>query len=257
MLFNLSCLSVSVFICYTLLYYVSKLIVVCMNGLYNTIRIRKYLVFNFLFVCIWVFVSMLLVQRNFMESILETSYNHNIFVHFFISKSLMFDYKILIIYLCLVLSMLCLHILSVIDCIFKYVPNILLFLLFLISNIIYYLMNDFYDGYPFLVIGIVYVCYFMLHLFAKNEKLGQADIWVIACIEILLESFFNGFYYIFEVLICASLIGIFFNLVVLKKKYKENDSLDSTILSNISKIQLPFIPFLMFSFIIVSVLHVA
>ncbi len=268
MLSNISYFLVSVFFCYALLHIFSSFFITHMQPKFKMYQTNKrYMFLNFIFVCLWVFVAISLTQKNIIESNLDIDRRYNVFIDFFLNKFTIFQTSgSIFLYLCLICSLIYLHTLSIIDCIFKYVPNILLFLLFVFSCIVYYIASNFYDGYPFLSIGIAYVFHFALHLFGDKEKLGQADIWVIACLAILLESFFNGFYYyIFEVLVLASLIGILFNLIKLKKEIKKYNSVKNELnntcynkqLEHAKDMQLPFIPFLAFSFMCVSMFHAA
>lgn len=187
-------------------------------------------------------------------------------------------------YICFML----LHILSMLDFYTQRVPNILLAILFICANILYYLTHHYYDSYPFSVLGIIYGVYFMLHLVGRKQYIGEGDVWIIASLTILLESFFlYQISFIFEVLCLASMMGIFFyyyKVRQIRKKIPILDSKDKDMLKTHScdnnptslqmqkhldysqtfenkhskiNLQIPFIPFLSLSFLCVSVYHVA
>lgn len=182
-----------------------------------------------------------------------TIYNNNIKIYDDTHVELDSIYIIICMLFCFIL----LHVLSVFDLHIKKVPNILLALLFICSNILYFLTHILYNGYPFMVLGIIYGIYFMLHLIGNRQYIGEGDVWIIASLTILLESFFaNEITYIFELLCLASIMGICYYYISLWK-YKRLNRLTK----NCSEIesqakQIPFIPFLSTSFLCVSVWHV-
>lgn len=120
-----------------------------------------------------------------------------------------------------------LHVLSVLDFYMQKVPNILLAILFICANILYYLTHNLYNFYSFCVLGVVYGVYFMLHLVGKRQYVGEGDVWVIASLCIILKSFFAyQASFIFEVLCTASFMGIFYYCLMLCRLKKINN-LDS------------------------------
>lgn len=155
---------------------------------------------------------------------------------------------------CLLVCLVILHTLSVFDFCIQKVPNILLALLFICSNILYLLTHVLYNGYPFMILGIVYGIYFMLHLVGDRQYMGEGDVWIIACLSILLESFFTHEMFIFELLCCASVMGICYYYALLCGKrlglIKDSNQI-------LKSRQIPFIPFLSASFLCVSVWNAA
>lgn len=227
----------------------------------------QFLVFHFLCICGFIiFSSMFLdtIDSQYVATSLAIQFKENR-IEFNSQYAFIFTF-----FFCIIL-----YILSILDWLFLCVPNILLFVLFIISNGIYFFTYGFYDGYPFMILGILYVSYFFIHLFCRHEVLGQGDIWVIASIAICIESFFVEQYeIIFQILICASLLGICLYIWLSKQKKKifakhrstlqhtitHKDSIqhDVTSLSmDADTIQIPFIPLLTLGFIIVGIWHAA
>ncbi|WP_281651735.1 prepilin peptidase [Helicobacter bilis] len=147
--------------------------------------------------------------------------------------------------LCCLIGFVLLHILSVLDFYTQKVPNILLAILFICANILYYVTHELYDLYAFGVLGIVYGVYFMLHLVGSRQYMGEGDVWIIASLAIILESFFAyQISFIFEMLCVASLMGIlyfYFNVWRLKRVRSSGynvkcDNVDSIECDEISKL---------------------
>ena len=147
--------------------------------------------------------------------------------------------------LCCLMGFVLLHILSVLDFYTQKVPNILLAILFICANILYYVTHEVYDLYAFGVLGIVYGVYFMLHLVGNRQYMGEGDVWIIASLAVILESFFAyQISFIFEMLCVASLMGIlyfYFNVWRLKRVRSSGynvkcDNVDSIECDEISKL---------------------
>ena len=147
--------------------------------------------------------------------------------------------------LCCLMGFVLLHILSVLDFYTQKVPNILLAILFICANILYYVTHELYDLYAFGVLGVVYGVYFMLHLVGSRQYMGEGDVWIIASLAVILESFFAyQISFIFEVLCVASLMGIlyfYFNVWRLKRVRSSGynvkcDNADSIECDEISKL---------------------
>lgn len=158
--------------------------------------------------------------------------------------------------ICISTCFVILHVLSVLDFYIKKVPNILLALLFVCSNILYLLTNVVYNGYPFMILGIVYGIYFIIHLIGNRQYMGEGDVWIIACLSILLESFFtHEIKFIFELLCFASIMGICYYYVLLWRCKRLNGLTKDSNETLLQAKQIPFIPFLSTSFLCVSVWH--
>lgn len=158
--------------------------------------------------------------------------------------------------ICVLVCFIILHVLSVLDFYIKKVPNILLALLFVCSNILYLLTNVVYNGYPFMILGIVYGIYFIIHLIGNRQYMGEGDVWIIACLSILLESFFtHEIKFIFELLCFASIMGICYYYVLLWRCKRLNGLTKDSNETLLQAKQIPFIPFLSTSFLCVSVWH--
>ncbi|STQ86514.1 hypothetical protein LS73_003890 [Helicobacter muridarum] len=144
--------------------------------------------------------------------------------------------------------------LSVLDFEFFCVPNILLIALFVTSVGIYYWHTKSFDIYPFAMLGMFYMFFFIVHCFSVKRLLGEGDIWVLAAMFVMLATFFESNYAVgAECIVVASLLGIlaiFSIYAYARYRYGEH-------LSYIYKFKIPFIPFLFIAFILVSLLYVA
>lgn len=160
--------------------------------------------------------------------------------------------------ICILICLVTLHVLSVLDFYIKKVPNILLIILFTCSNMFYLITHDLYNGYPFMVLGIAYGIFFILHLAGNRQYIGEGDIWIIVCLSILLESFFtHEINFIFELLCCASIMAICYYYILLWRYKKINIVAKDSKKAALQVNQIPFIPFLSTSFLCVSVWHAA
>ncbi len=246
MLANLSYFCITALLCCVIWQLLLGFFMVGEMKLYRK-TLKKYFIFHYICICCYTIFAYYMVIKQGYEAI----------VLFDIVNAILPRDSIYIA-ICMLLCLVVLHVLSVLDFYIQKVPNILLVFLFVCSNVLYLLSHDFYDGYPFMILGIVYGIYFMLHVVGRRQYIGEGDVWIIACLTILLESFFAGeIGFIFELLCGASILGICYYYVM---RLKRQDSGNINVVDSNAILQsntIPFIPFLVISFFCVSAWHVA
>ncbi len=193
MLTNILYLCVGILLCFVLWRVVLGFFLV---GLGVSYKIVRYTILHYMLICIYVVFAYIMGLYC---------------INGAIYTDMLYTQDSIFIALCCLMGFVLLHILSVLDFYTQKVPNILLAILFICANILYYVTHGVYDLYPFGVLGVVYGVYFMLHLVGRRRYLGEGDVWIIASLAIMLESFFAyQMSFIFEVLCVASLMGILY-----------------------------------------------
>ncbi|TLE10672.1 prepilin peptidase [Helicobacter bilis] len=227
MLTNILYLCVGILLCFVLWRVVLGFF---LTGLGVSHKIVRYTLLHYMLICIYVVFAYIMGLY---------CINGAIYIDMLYTQDSMF------VALCCLMGFVLLHILSVLDLYTQKVPNILLAILFICANILYYVTHEMYDLYAFGVLGIVYGVYFMLHLVGSRQYLGEGDVWIIASLAVILESFFAyQISFIFEMLCVASLMGIlyfYFNVWRLKRVRSSGynvkcDNVDSIECDEISKL---------------------
>lgn len=236
---------------------------------------KRAMIWQYLCICVYVVFASFLVSMcgatliaSDMQSSLfgsESMWQKSLWQKSLWSES--FGSDVVLLYACLLFCFVLLHVLSVLDWLLQRVPNILLVLFFACALCLYSFAHDDYVSLPFMILGIVYGVYFLIHVFGRRRLIGEGDVWVIACLAICLESLFHGeTSSIFELLCGASLLGICLHYYRVRQirhselVHKEDLLTTSQCALQVQRkepIQIPFIPCLSMSFFCVSAWHAA